>query len=151
MVVGSSLKTLLHKVVTVFSGRYRLVEGMQHFASYSCPISARYIHTIVPLNAQLKIEWVQYTNSKIRNMLRSLAINPLMYMQLMPGWLTHKISHRENSSVDLLLVLLPVKDHTTSWSSQRLVGGCGDNVRVLKWTEHDTRCHQTRDVCHICH
>lgn len=44
---------------------------------------------------------------------------------------------------------LSVENHSTSWTSQGLVGGGGDNVSVFEWRWNDAGSNQTGDVGHV--
>mmetsp|Transcript_18352 Transcript_18352/g.42049 ORF Transcript_18352/g.42049 Transcript_18352/m.42049 type:complete len:252 (-) Transcript_18352:229-984(-) len=44
---------------------------------------------------------------------------------------------------------LAVEDHRAARPSQRLVGGRGDDVRVVEWGRHDARRDEARDVRHV--
>mmetsp|Transcript_5554 Transcript_5554/g.15704 ORF Transcript_5554/g.15704 Transcript_5554/m.15704 type:complete len:304 (-) Transcript_5554:314-1225(-) len=54
--------------------------------------------------------------------------------------------------VSLLVVLphtLPVEDHGSSWSSERLVSGGGDDVGIVEWGLNDASGDKTTDVSHV--
>ena len=57
----------------------------------------------------------------------------------------------EHRAVDRLLVLLLVEDHAASGTSQGLVRGGGDHVRVGEGIVHDVRRDEAADVRHVGH
>ncbi|KAH3660301.1 hypothetical protein OGAPHI_006887 [Ogataea philodendri] len=44
---------------------------------------------------------------------------------------------------------LSEENHSTTWTSQGLVGGGGDNIGVLEWRWNHACCYQTGDVSHV--
>mmetsp|Transcript_9141 Transcript_9141/g.30474 ORF Transcript_9141/g.30474 Transcript_9141/m.30474 type:complete len:236 (+) Transcript_9141:409-1116(+) len=59
------------------------------------------------------------------------------------------VIHDGLSLLVLRLLSLAEEDHGTSRTSERLVGGSGDDVSVLEWIRNNSRCHQSRDVSHV--
>ena len=62
-----------------------------------------------------------------------------------------KIVHDVLAGLVLGADTLAEEDHGTTWSTERLVGGGGDNISVLEWRWDDTSGNETGDVSHVDH
>jgi len=66
---------------------------------------------------------------------------------LMVVWST--LEHWEDTEVDDLCKFLAAEDHAGSWSTERLVGGRGNDIGEFEWVVHLLSSSQSTQVSHI--